>query len=116
MSLIMDNHHTIIEKFTGKLHECASRGHFEFTNLPMGSYDFFYIVTEDRCFAGEVCLFKTRSVLYDPMSRSSEASPIVGAEDGSGKIIDSCFSLYSQPNNFIFFDGDFNYCLYKLIP
>lgn len=112
----MNNNRSIVERFTGELRKYDSLGYFEFTNLPMGSYDFFYIVTKDRHFTGEVCLFRTRSVLYDPMSRSSEVSPIVGAEDGSGKIVDSCFTLHDQPDKFIFFDGDFNYCLYKLIP
>lgn len=112
----MNNNRNVIEKFTGELRECISLGHFEFANLPMGSYDFFYVVTNDSRFAGEVCLFKTRSALYNPMSRSSEASPIIGAEDGSGKIVNSCFTLHNQSDKFIFFDGDFNYCLYKLVP
>lgn len=112
----MSNNRSIVERFTGKLRKYSSRGHFEFANLPIGSYDFFYIVTKDGYFAGEVCLFKTRSVLHDPMSRSSEVSPIIGAEDGSGKIVDSCFTLHNQSDKFIFFDGYFNYCLYKLTP
>ena len=112
----MDNNRNVIEKFTGELREYISLGHFEFANLPMGSYDFFYVVTNDGRFASEVCLFKTRSALYNPMSRSSEAYPIIGAEDGSGKIVDSCFVLYNQSDKFIFFDGNFNYCLYKLAP
>ena len=93
----MDNNRNVIEKFTGELREYISLGHFEFANLPMGSYDFFYVVTNDGRFASEV-------------------SPIIGAEDGSGKIVDSCFVLYNQSDKFIFFDGNFNYCLYKLAP
>lgn len=112
----MNNNRNVIENFTGELREYISLGHFEFANLPVGSYDFFHIVTNDGRFTGEVCLLKTRSTLYDPMSRSSEVSPIIGAEDGSGKIVDSCFALHNQSDKFIFFDGNFNYCLYKLAP
>lgn len=82
----------IIEKFTGKLNSCTLLSAGRLPNFPMGEYALFNISTSDGAITGEVCLFKNHARLIDPMSRSSEVSPVYGAEEISGKIIDSCFT------------------------
>lgn len=112
----MNHYQKIVEKFTGELTNCTLTSIIRLPNFPMGEYIFLTIKTNSSATTGEVCLFKTRAPFTDPMSRSSEVSPICGAEEASGKIIDSCFSLQDEPNTIVFIEGDTHYCLYRLRP
>lgn len=112
----VNTYQKIVAKFTGELTSCTLTSTIRLPNFPMGEYIFLTIKTDGNATAGEVCLFKTRAPFTEPMSRSSELSPVNGAEDASGKIIDSCFSLQDKPNDTVFTEGDIHYCLYKLWP
>ena len=106
----------IIEQFTGSLSLIkinTEQQKASFADYP-SKYYFFEIAADNRNYRGEVCLLEVGFDIIDPMSESSEASPIHGVEDGSGKLASECFRL--KNGSLAFVNNEKFYYLYKLIP
>ena len=106
----------IIEQFTGSLSLIkinTEQQKASFADYP-GKYHFFEIATDNHNYRGEVCLLEVGFDIIDPMSKSSEASPINGVEDGSGKLASEYFRL--KNGSLAFVNNEKFYYLYKLIP
>lgn len=111
----IEKYRKIIERFTGPLVNCTQVTFDDMSTPPIGSYAFFAITAKSLPFKGEVCLYATKAPLIDPLNRSSESSPVIHAEQQSGKNIDNCFVIKNTRMT-IFTQEGTNYCLYRLNP
>ena len=117
MSNLLAQHTEIIERFTGALSSIRQLENHDaapYKDYP-GKYYFFAITTKDRTYSGEICLLDIGFRLANPMASSSDTSPIIGVENGSGKLAAGYFTLRGGSKDFLSLNGRFYY-VYKLNP
>ena len=117
MSSLLAQHTEIIERFTGALSSIRQLENYDaaqYKDYP-GKYYFFAVTTKDRAYSGEICLLDVGFQLANPMASGSDASPVIGVENGSGKLAADCFTLRGSSEDFLSLNGRFYY-VYKLNP